>query len=659
LFVAALNAAMPGLKNRNGPDFRWLRYLPLFHSPHIRFMTTQGRLVFLHLALAMWLIARPFQGIWHDGKFYALQALHHLKPAAFSSDLFFLYGSQDQYSLFSVLYATAISLGGLNQGTMVLQAIGLGLWFAAAWALTRIFPEKLAVFALLLIASVGGHYGSHGVFSYGESFLTARLYAEIFSLAGLAAWLAGRKTMGGLAFAVAGVVHPLMALPALIIGLGLLLPPRTWLGLIAAGGAVALVLGALGQAPFTGLLWPMDALWFELGVARSPFVFLHTWEWEGFSRALFVLTVTGAAWRNFRDGKLRRLAWVTFACVFGAFVVAYVGGSLLKLPLVAGLQLTRVMWIGLVIALIHIAALLGASRDGDVWDRVLAWGLLLGVFLDSGVQGAYAVLVLAICWLGKRQLPHYRPSMWVWFLVAMIPLQILVWGALQLSAEGEQEALLAERSHAWRLYFSAPATSLIIVTSAYWLLGRDHLSKPLKWAGGVVAAATLALALLTWYDVGPNMDYGSTARRAAIAPIVASIPETATVYWVEEPVKTWFWLQRANYLSFSQTAGSVFSRGTAIEALRRARYVSACSLRDANQSWDERLTPDPAGYTSLAAIRQACRDPLLDYVIARSRAGSGLVYFLDPATGLGYGLYGCRAVGAQPSTVSGSNAVDA
>jgi hypothetical protein len=340
-------------------------------------------------------------------------------------------------------------------------------------------------------------------------------------------------------------------------------------------------------------------------------------------------------------------------------VVAYVGGSLLQLPLVAGLQLTRVMWIGLVIALIHVTALLGASRDGDVWDRVLPWGLLLGVFLDSGVQGAYAVLVLAICWLGKRQLPHYRPSMWVWFLVALIPLQILVWAALQLSAEGGPEALFAEGSHAWRVYFSAPITSLIIVTSAYWLLGRDHLSKPLKWGGGLVVAAVLALALLAWYDVEPKMDYGSAARRAAIAPIVASIPETATVYWVEAPDKTWFWLQRANYLSFSQTAGSVFSRGTAIEALRRARYVSACSLRDASQSWDARLVPDPAGSTSVAAVRQACRDPLLDYVIAQSRPAPGLVYFLDRATGLGYGLYDCRAVSAQLSTVSAANAVDA
>ena len=99
-------------------------------------------------------------------------------------------------------------------------------------------------------------------------------------------------------------------------------------------------LGVMGVAPFTGLLQPMDALWFEMAAARSPFVFLHTWEWRGFSRALFVIVVTGAAWRILAEGELRRLAWVTLVCMLGAFAMAYVGASLIKLPLIAGLGQT-------------------------------------------------------------------------------------------------------------------------------------------------------------------------------------------------------------------------------------------------------------------------------------------------------------------------------
>jgi len=235
-------------------------------------------LLIFGLALAYWLIARPFSGIWHDSKFYTLQALQHLNPSVFSQDLFFLYGSQDQYSLFSHLHAAAISIWGLNAGTVGMQGFGLGLWFVSAWALTRILPSKLAVVALLLIACADGHYGSHGLVSYGEGFLTARLYAEAFSLAGLAAWLTGRKSWGGVAFVAAFAMHPLIALPALMIGLGMLFRPGVWFGVMGAGAVLALGLGAAGVQPFTGLLQPMDALWWQLAVARSPFVFLHTWQ---------------------------------------------------------------------------------------------------------------------------------------------------------------------------------------------------------------------------------------------------------------------------------------------------------------------------------------------------------------------------------------------
>jgi hypothetical protein len=619
--------------------------------------TTHGRLVFLSLALALWLVARPFQGIWHDGMFYALQALQQLNPSVFSRDLFFLYGSQDQYSLFSVLYAAAISFFGLTQGTMVLQGLGLGVWFLAAWALTRVLPAKPAVLALLLIVSLDGHYGSHGLLSYGEGFLTARLYAEAFSLAGLAAWLAGRRTLGGLAFAVACVMHPLITLPALMIGLGLLLSPRIWFALMGAGLVLGLGLGVLGVAPFTGLLQPMDALWQELAIPRSPFVFLHAWEWDGFSRALFVIVVTATAWRILPEARLRRLAWVTLLCVSGAFAIAYVGGSLLKLPLIAGLQLTRVIWIGLVVSLILASVMLWERRHGDAWDRLLVWGLVLAGFFDIGTQGVFALLVLVAFLLGKRHLPDYKPPVWLWFMFALVPLQILLWGLLNTGTEAKLEALVTDQT-AWRIYACSPATALIFAAGAYWLLHRDRISKPWMWAGSVTVAGLLAFVIATWHDLQPQLDYDSPARQAAIAPIAALVPKTSTVYWVESPDKAWFWLGRANYLSFHQTAGSVFSRGTAVEALRRAPYVRASSPRDASQIWDERLPTVPTGVISQSAVRQACRDPIVDYVIDRSRPESGLAYFKDPATGWGYGLHDCRAVRAQGATVSSSNAVD-
>jgi hypothetical protein len=371
------------------------------------------------------------------------------------------------------------------------------------------------------------------------------------------------------------------------------------------------------------------------------------------------MVVTATAWRILPDGKLRHLAWVTLICVLGAFAMDYVGGSLLKLLLITGLQLTRVIWVGLVIALILVPAMLWMRRPENIWNRMLVWGLGLSVFLDMRAQGGYVLLVLAIFWLGKCRLPDYKPPFWFWLLLALVPLQVLLWGLLNTSVEIRLETLVTEKA-VWRTYFSSPAVALLLAAGAYWLLRRDRIAKPVIWLSCGVSAGWLVFAVMTWNDQQAELYFDSAERQAAIAPIAAQVPDSATVYWVEAPDKAWFWLGRANYLSFVQIAGSVFSRETAFEALRRAPYVRALSLNDSSQSWYGRPQTGRSGVMSQSAARQACRDPMLDYVIDRSQPQPGLTYFRDPATGLGYGLYDCRTVRTSGSATSvpSENAVD-
>jgi hypothetical protein len=179
-----------------------------------------------------------------------------------------------------------------------------------------------------------------------------------------------------------------------------------------------------------------------------------------------------------------------------------------------------------------------------------------------------------------------------------------------------------------------------------------------KWAGGAVIAGLLGFALLAWYELRPQLNYDSPERQTAIAPVVARVPEHATVYWVDEPDKAWFWLGRSNYLSFSQTAGSIFSRGAAIEAWRRAPYVRPASQRDSTQSWIDRNRARSPRFLSESVVAHVCGDPILDYVIGRSRPEAGTVHFKDPQTGLGYGLYDCRVFRAEDATESTISAVD-
>lgn len=85
--------------------------------------------------LAVWLYARPWAGIWHDTRLYAAQALRLLNPGQFEHDLYFMFGSQDAFTLFSPLYSVFILALGLDAGSHLLHTLGSVLWLAAAWYL--------------------------------------------------------------------------------------------------------------------------------------------------------------------------------------------------------------------------------------------------------------------------------------------------------------------------------------------------------------------------------------------------------------------------------------------------------------------------------------------------------------------------------------------
>lgn len=595
------------------------------------------------IALSLWFISRPYLGIRHDGVFYALQALFQIEPEIYSYDLFFAYGSQNQYTLFSLIYATVVEIFGLERAVRILTELGLLAWFMGAVAFVRVLPFWIGMTSLLLIATVPANYGSHFLLSYGENFLTARLYAEALSLAGLAGWLNGRLIWGSLAFIAAVLIHPIMALPALIIGLSLVIPFTVWWKGLAAAAGVGVILGFIGISPFTGLVQPMDDVWWNFTVSRSPFVFLHTWQWVGFSQALFTAVVMGVAWRILPEGPLCHLARGTLVCITSAFALAYVGGSVLKLPLIAGLQLWRILWIGQITVLLLVPALITITWRDVFWRKLMVLGLASALLLDTESQGMYSLLVVAVAILGAGFLPdHYKPPFWVWLLLSLVLLLIGLFGILNLLVNIEMRSLLQQKTQ-WYIYLTHPLSALALLSSCYWLFKQDRIYKPYIWIGAAIAAGLLTSALLTWDQTSSGLRYEAPNRQAVIAPVKARIPPNAIVYWVGELENTWFWLGRANYLSFHQSAGSVFSRGNAVEALRRSEYVQEASWQDSNYQWDAHpQTTSQQPFTELA-LTQVCQDPILGYVITKDYLiKPPMLRFKDPYTGFNYALYDCQ-----------------
>ena len=181
---------------------------------------TPSKIAILALAfllVTLWLLVCGYHGLTGDAQIYAFQALARLHPPL-ATDLYLQNTSQDQFTVFSPFYAACIRLLGLESAARLLTVLFTVWLLGAAWSVARAVGGRDAAWlgaAFLLI--VAGDYGSSGVFRISEQYLTARLPAEALIVTALNCHLHGRKGLGYLLAAAALIVHPLIALPGLLL----------------------------------------------------------------------------------------------------------------------------------------------------------------------------------------------------------------------------------------------------------------------------------------------------------------------------------------------------------------------------------------------------------------------------------------------------------
>ena len=266
-------------------------------------------LLFL-LLLAIWLLGHPFLGVWGDGILYAVQALARLRPETYGKDLFFLYGSQDDFTVFSPIYAAFIRLLGLDGAMLATLLAGNALWLGSSMLLaSRLLRGFPFWFGLVLVIAMPRSY-SYGNLSleYAESYLTPRLIAEGLTLLSLAMVLRGKWFASLAILAAALAMHPLMALAGVaFVGLYLAFDwPKAALAFGALASVAVLLLGWMGVPPFDRLFATMDAEWFQLAMARAPYVFWDGWRYaEWGNHALLAFSLLAAA-SGTASGSARR-----------------------------------------------------------------------------------------------------------------------------------------------------------------------------------------------------------------------------------------------------------------------------------------------------------------------------------------------------------------
>jgi hypothetical protein len=613
----------------------------------------QNNLIALTLALmvlALWLLTRGYQGFAGDAQLYAFQALARIHPTL-SMDLYLQNASQDGYTLFSSFYAWFIGWTGLETAARLLTLFFTVWLIATSWNLAAAITNRGAAWlAIAFLAMAGGDYGAAGVFHISEQFLTARLPAEALIITALAFYI--RRNRGlGLSIAIAALfVHPLIALPGVLLLICAWLPVRMSL-IGATSGVLAVLIIAListGLPATAAAFTVMDADWLDVVRERSQFLFLQLWsvrDWDINLRPLLYLAFIAIATENRR---MRLICIAGFLVGISGLAVAWVASMIGPVAVLLQGQSWRWIWIACFISILMLpATILRVWRDEKCGP--LCAVLLTGGWLVSGLGGTACLLLALLSWLMRRRIGN-RAVPYLRLMAAMAGITVLACVSNNSLEPGKM--VLAQVRTNLGLKVSAAALFGLL----WWWV---RVSRTL-WVSMIVSAATL-MSLL-WIVPASFMQARTLVSNSEIAEFSDwsdAIPPTSTV--LIAPARdvgsfVWFTLLRPNYLALDQSSGVVFSRATALEIRRRSEMLLPLTdptwkiLSGIRRSASKPKDNSPTRPLTAQALIQVCRDPQLGFVVSPQNVGFDPKRHTKNGPWKDWNLYDCRIVRSNPAT---------
>lgn len=592
-------------------------------------------------------VFQPYAGLVHDAVLYAAQTVNRAEPGRLAGDLFFKYGSQDQFSLFSRLAAPVVRGLGLDAGFLALFLIGNGVFLWAAVRLVRaVVPDPVAgVAGLVYIAVTPIPFAGMSTLHANEPFLTPRLLANGLVLIGLERLVRGRPwqalgwMLGGMAF------HPLMAvggaaLAALFSARQTCGPRTVWAGLGLAGTVAGYLL--LNRTAGVWVFGYVDPDWYEMVRQANPFNIPSEWMAVDWVRVAVAAGVWAAAGVRHPDRSTR-------AVVLAAGVVGLVGAAAadttryLPYSLILKGQPYRQLWLLQFLA-VPLGIWLAAEwwRSGRPADRLASAVTLVAVvwfpwnwtpFVFWVIAGVAAATLVGVRGLGR--VPK-RPD---WLAATLLSSRVavaVVWTVLAAVAATTDPRLLgrpelldwvrlpAGLGGGWINWLVALAATAVAV--------RWAASRPVRAAGLVMLAAGVHAAFglvptAQWYlrAYRPQVLDAGFVREVVGAGRVRPAP---TVYWATDRAGTvWFEVGADAYFEYAQIGGNLFNRANAVEVHRRAGVVAPFErytyYRDRDRL-DDRVRQvvrdlfhgDPADRPpGRADLDRLAADPAVDWVV--------------------------------------------
>jgi hypothetical protein len=606
------------------------------------------------MLVTLWLLMHGYHGLTEDGQIYAFQALARLHPQL-TADLYLQNTSQDQFTLFSPLYAWCIGLLGLENAARLLTLVFTTWFLAAAWSFARsVTGREAAWLAVAFLLIIAGNYGAAGVFRVLDPFLTARLPAEALIITALACHVRGMQRLALLLALGALFIHPLVALPGLLLVVCLWVPVRVSvigaIGCVFATLAIAVV--AINLPTGSHLLSVMDTPWLDVVRERSQFIFLQLWsihDWDINAQPFISLGFTAIA---VTDERIRKL------CVAGALVgaaglaVAIIGGLIGPVAILVQGQAWRWVWITVFIgaALVPLTAL-------HVWrDRraaPLCILLLVSGWTLPGINGTVCISLALIIWLTRAQVSSHLATYLRW-VSAALGVAIVVWISMKFwvivspptpSGRAPLGGVQIQDVFALRI----PA---VLLGALVWWGTRAVRT---RWVPMLISTMLIALSICAFTAAFKQpRTLAAAADIHEFADWANVIPPTSTVL-VAPPrdvgAFVWFTLDRPNYLTLNQSSGVVFSRPTALEVRRRSEVLLPLmdldwkiltSIRAASGS--RRKKEVTARLLTAENLIQVCADLQLGFVISPEKVGFDPLRHEHAGAWKDWNLYDCRKV---------------
>ncbi len=517
------------------------------------------------LIAALWLATRPYVGVIQDSRFYTVQAVSALLPGRFAEDLYFRYGSQDQFTLFTVAYEPVMAALGIAKAALVLTVVGQCLWVSGLIYLSYgLFRDRLTALIAISLAIV---LPAGMLLNYGEQFLTPRIFSEAITLWALGSMLRGRSLRALSFLSISAAIHPLMTLPGFaILFVYQAARRRAWWALGALTVIACLGLASNGVQPFVRIFDSFDPAWFAVVRVRDDFCLLTQWgtvEWlktcNIFLLAALRLTVA--------EPLERRFLVSAFVVATGGLVTTFVGGDLLRNVLVVDAQQYRATWLLAVAANIFVAPLLLRIRWNVTSSLtrvsvVIAGGMLIvSTFFVVGLCLATPVLFFAGL---AASLEQYRqkPISAAANMFGLIIVGLLCGATLMVL----YFSMVLINGWPRLLWYTTRGLGLVVITLgavAVYVSSSADTRKKIGPPMTVFAAGLTAIAALSWDQRTRWTEFVETAGTAPESLTSLLSPE-GQVYWEGDVRVPWFVLKVPSYFSCEQGTGSLFFRGTAI-----------------------------------------------------------------------------------------------